>query len=81
MCQQGKTGFENCPHVHHDGDIEPCALALDPNIDEYCDEILSYWKAIKMPGKCIWCIRHEREDKHHKTWNRGKLKKRPKWLE
>ena len=81
MCQQAKTGYNMCPHVHSDDKIEACGNAPNAQEEKFCDTILTYWKAIRKPGKCMWCLRHDAEDKNKKTWGRGKCKKRPSWLE
>ncbi|KAF9732597.1 hypothetical protein PMIN06_009493 [Paraphaeosphaeria minitans] len=79
MCKQSKTGHTGCAHVYADGDIELCAQARRPDVGEVCDEVETYWKNLKFPGKCIWCQQHDREKGMMKTSD-GQSKPRPDWL-
>ena len=45
-----------------------------------CARIETYWRPLKIPGRCYWCREQEREDKGGKTWGRGRVRERPGWL-
>jgi len=87
MCQQSKTGYTHCPHVHSDGDIVYCEEAKRPDINAACNQIKIFWKRARVPGICFWCEQKELDKNEGRKWGQGTKWgkeadwKRPEWLE